>query len=167
VQQARPTVLVIDDQESVRQSLELALEREFHVVTADSGVSALSRLRLPGIDVVLLDLLLPEMTGLDVLTEIKAAQPALPVIVVTAVKGTPIVVEAIRRGADNFLTKPWEEAQLIATIQATVARPSGPARPVLLVGEDGERVAPLRVIVELHAPVVAMRPELGAVKSLS
>jgi DNA-binding NtrC family response regulator len=92
VQQARPTVLVIDDQEGVRLSLELALEREFHVVTADSGVSALSRLRLPGIDVVLLDLLLPEMTGLEVLTEIKAAQPALPVIVVTAVKGTPVVV---------------------------------------------------------------------------
>jgi CheY-like chemotaxis protein/AraC-like DNA-binding protein len=167
VQQACPTVLVIDDQEGVRLSLELALEREFHVVTADSGVSALSRLRLPGIDVVLLDLLLPEMTGLEVLTEIKAAQPALPVIVVTAVKGTPVVVEAMRRGAENFLTKPWEEAQLIATIQAAVARPSGPARPVLLVGEDGERLAPLRVIVELHAPVLSMRPEPGAVKSLS
>jgi AraC-like DNA-binding protein len=73
----------------------------------------------------------------------------------------------MRRGAENFLTKPWEEAQLIATIQAAVARPSGPARPVLLVGEDGERLAPLRVIVELYAPVLSMRPEPGAVKSLS
>jgi CheY-like chemotaxis protein/AraC-like DNA-binding protein len=167
VQHARPTVLVIDDQEGVRLSLEIALEREFDVVTADSGASALTRLRLPGIDVVLLDLLLPEMTGLEVLTEIKAAQPALPVIVVTAVKGTPVVVEAMRRGAENFVTKPWEESQLLATIRAAVARPSGPARPVLLVGEDGESLAPLRVIIELHAPVLSMRPEPGAVKGLS
>jgi FixJ family two-component response regulator len=58
----------------------------------------------------------------------------------------------MRRGAENFLTKPWEEAQLIATIQAAVARPSGPARPVLLVGEDGERLAPLRVIVGSTRP---------------
>jgi len=167
VQHARPTVLVVDDQESVRLSLELALEREFDVVTADSGVSALSRLRRPGIDVVLLDLLLPEMTGLDVLTEIKAAQPALPVIVVTALLGPPVVVEAMRRGAENFLTKPWEEAQLLATIRTAVARPTGPARPVLLVGEDGESLAPLRVILELHAPVQSMRPEPGVVKGLS
>src|SRR5262249_22804448 len=96
VQHARPTVLVVDDQESVTPSLDPPLQRESAVSTADSGVSALSRLRLPGIDVVLLDLLLPEMTGLDVLTEIKAAQPALPVIVVTAVLGAPVVVEAMR-----------------------------------------------------------------------
>lgn len=167
MQHARATVLVIDDEESVRLSLELSLEREFAVVSADSGPSALSRLRRPGIDVVLLDLLLPEMTGLDVLSEIKAAQPALPVIVVTAVKGTPVVVEAMRRGAENYLTKPWEEAQLLATIRAAVARPSGPARPVLLVSDDGESLAPLRVIIELHAPVISMRPEPAAVKGLS
>ncbi len=167
VQHARPTVLVVDDQEGIRLSLELALEREFDVITADSGVSALSRLRLPGIDVVLLDLLLPEMTGLDVLAEIKAALPALPVIVVTAVKGTPVVVEAMRRGAEDFVTKPWEETRLLATVRAAMARPSGPARPVLLVGDDGESLAPLRVIIELHAPVLSMRPEPGAVKGLS
>lgn len=167
VRHDRPTALVIDDHEGVRFALEIALESEFDVLTADSGPNALALLRLHGIDVVLLDLLLPEMTGLDVLSEIKAVRPALPVIVVTAVQGTPIVVEAMRRGAENYLTKPWEEASLLATIRATVARPRGRARCVLLVSEDTESLAPFRVIMEPRVPVLIMRPEPGAVRGLS
>jgi CheY-like chemotaxis protein/AraC-like DNA-binding protein len=163
----RPTVLVIDDQESVRLALEIALEREFDVLTADGGPSALALLRLHGIDVVLLDLLLPEMTGLDLLSEIKAAHPALPVIVVTAVRGTPVVVEAMRRGAENYLTKPWEEAPLLAMVRATAVRPRGGARCVLLVSEDPESPLPFRVILEPRVPVHCMRPEPGAVRGLS
>lgn len=163
----RPTVLVIDDHEGVRLALEIALESEFDILTADSGPSALALLRFHGIDVVLLDLLLPEMTGLDVLSEIKSVHPALPVIVVTAVQGTPIVVEAMRRGAENYLTKPWEEASLLAMIRATVARPRGGTRCVLLVSEDTESLAPFRVIMEPRVPVLFMRPEPGAVRGLS
>ena len=114
--QSRPTVLVIDDDEASRLSLHVVLGAEFEVLTSGDGPSALALLRLYGADVLLLNLLMPGMSGLEALSDIKALYPDLQVIVVTPLGDTRIVVESVRRGAEDYLTKPVNVQRLKAVL---------------------------------------------------
>src|SRR5437762_1009685 len=157
--QSRPTVLVIDDDEASRLSLHVVLGAEFEVLTSGDGPSALALLRLYGADVVLLNLLMPGMSGLEALSDIKALYPDLQVIVVTPVGDTRIVVESVRRGAEDYLTKPWDEETLLSAVRAAAVRGRDTTHCVLLVGNDSERLAPFQVIMGIRVLAVAMALE--------
>jgi two-component system, NtrC family, response regulator AtoC len=115
----KPALLVVDDDESTcRYLLVLLSSLGYEVDCVESGEQALARLkegRAPA--VVLLDLIMPGMTGLDVLDRITREVPGVPVIVLSTVAQIKTVVDAIRRGASDYLTKPFQELELELTLQ--------------------------------------------------
>ncbi|MBI4271708.1 MAG: sigma-54-dependent Fis family transcriptional regulator [Candidatus Rokubacteria bacterium] len=111
---ARPVILVVDDDPGVRESFRLILEDHYEVVDVPDGPQALDVLRASQVDLVLLDIRLPEMDGIEVLERIKAIDESLEVILVTAVKTVRTAVAAMKLGAFDYLTKPFEEDELLA-----------------------------------------------------
>ena len=117
------TLLVADDDPAVRQSLERTLAREgYTVVLAPDGQAALERLRQGGVDLLLSDLRMPGLTGLELLREVKAAVPNVDVILLTAFGTVEEAVAAMKDGAVDFLTKPFQRAQLIRVIRKALER---------------------------------------------
>src|SRR5437016_5502074 len=113
----RPVVLVVDDDASVREGLRFALDEHYAVLDAPHGRSALSIVRAERVDLVLLDILMPEIDGLEILQELKALEPDLPVIMLTAVKTVRTTVAAMKLGASDYVTKPFQEDELLAAIR--------------------------------------------------
>jgi two-component system response regulator AtoC len=115
----RHPILVVDDDDSIRRYVALLLSTLGYTVhCSESGADALSRLAGPlSPAVLLLDLLMPGVSGLDVLDEVKRTRPALPVIVLSTVTQSKTVVDAIRRGAADYLTKPFQEQELELALQ--------------------------------------------------
>jgi two-component system nitrogen regulation response regulator GlnG len=108
-----PTLLVIDDEESVCYSFRRVFEGDVvHVLTASTAVAGLQKVREHHPDVVVLDLQLPDRSGLDVFHEVHAADPRLPVIFITAHGTTETAIEAMKAGAFDYLVKPVDLERL-------------------------------------------------------
>ena len=107
-------ILVVDDEPSMLRYLQTLLEVDsYKVETADSGTAALGRIeRDPAPDLVLLDLLMPDLDGLQTLEKIRQSRPRLKVIMLSCLSDTRKVVQAIRLGAHDYLTKPFQKAEL-------------------------------------------------------
>ena len=119
------TLLVADDDEAVRLSLERALTREgYDVVLAPDGHAALDRLRQGGIDLLLSDLRMPGLTGLELLKLAKEVAPDVDVILLTAFGTVEEAVRAMKDGAIDFLTKPLQRAQLLRVVRQALERRS-------------------------------------------
>jgi two-component system, NtrC family, response regulator HydG len=119
------TLLVADDDPAVRESLERALAREgYAVVVAPDGRAALERLEAGGIDLVLSDLRMPGMSGLELLPRAKAIAPDVDFIMLTAFGTVEEAVKAMKEGATDFLTKPFQRAQLIKVVRQALERRS-------------------------------------------
>ena len=103
-----PRVLVVDDEPGVRESLRMLLKREYDVVTAGDVDSALRMIDAELPHLVLLDLLMPGRNGLELLDELAEREIRIPVIVLTATKTVATAVDAMKRGAADFVTKPFE-----------------------------------------------------------
>jgi len=120
---AQGSVLIIDDEAEIRESLQTLLEIEgYEVETAINGEDGLSRLGERPFDLVLLDLALPGRSGLDILPEIRAVDPQISVIMITAYGNVEDAVRAMQSGATNFLQKPWDNEKLLADVRAAVGR---------------------------------------------
>jgi CheY-like chemotaxis protein len=126
---AAPTVLVVDDDDDNRELLARRLEREgFQVARAAGGHEGLARVAQGGVDLVLLDVMMPELSGLEVLAALRRDHSAahLPVIMVTAKGESDDVVEALGLGANDYVTKPVDFAVAVARVRAQL-RVSGAA----------------------------------------
>ncbi len=118
---AEGKILVIDDEPEVRESLETLLGMEgFEVESAGTAEAGLGLLGRRAFDLVLLDLALPDRSGLEVLREIRTLDPDLPVLMITAYGSVENAVAAMRAGARNYLTKPWDNDQLVLEIRSTI-----------------------------------------------
>jgi nitrogen regulation protein NR(I) len=109
-------ILVVDDEESVRYSFQRAFGSDYHIVTVETGEEALSEIERNSPELIFLDLRMPKMSGLEVLMRIKVDHPKLPVILMTAYSDTDTVIEAMKLGAFDYVSKPfenWEIKQLI------------------------------------------------------
>ncbi len=120
-------VLVVEDEADIQQLVSYNLIRAgFHVTCADNGEEAMERLRAEEIDCVLLDLMLPGMSGIDVCTAIRKVESssdrALPIIMLTAKGEEEDVVAGLECGADDYITKPFSPKVLVARIKAVVKR---------------------------------------------
>jgi DNA-binding response OmpR family regulator len=125
----RAVVLVVDDDAPIRELLHLFLDEEYVVVDAAHGRTALALVLAQRVDLVLLDILLPDVDGLEILQELKTMAPDLPVIMTTGVKTVRTTVAAMKLGASDYLTKPFHEEELRAAMRRT-ARGNAPGRPV-------------------------------------
>jgi DNA-binding response OmpR family regulator len=140
-------ILVVEDEEAMVAGLEYALEREgYEVLCARDGESALATLRSSAPDLVLLDVMLPRRSGFDVLRALRREGRAVPVIVVTA-KGQEIdKVHGFDLGADDYVTKPFSLAELLARIRARLRRRAAKADDVPDAFELGDARVDLRAM---------------------
>jgi putative nucleotidyltransferase with HDIG domain len=110
-------VLVVDDETPVRAMIAAALEREGYTVElAGGGREALDALELNAFNLVLTDIVMQDVNGIALLERIHALQPNLPVVMVTAVHDISVAIDSMRRGAYDYLLKPFERDQLLSTV---------------------------------------------------
>ena len=145
----RPVILVVDDDPGVRESFRLILEDHYHVVDVPDGPSALEAVRASPVDLVLLDIRLPGMDGIEVLERIKAIDERVEVILVTAVKTVRTAVAAMKLGAFDYLTKPFEEDELLSLSSRALERRTL-EREVALLRSELARTHDLDEIVGQH-----------------
>ena len=111
-------ILIVDDEESPRESLRFILKDRYEVVTREDGPSALATLRDEGpFDVVLLDMKMPVMNGLEVLGKILEWAPTMPVVIITAISEAKPAVQAMKMGAVDYLNKPFDVDEIRLVVQ--------------------------------------------------
>src|SRR5688572_9268031 len=110
-------ILIVDDEEVLRDVLDVVLRREgFDIVAAASGEEALSVLDGEEVDLVILDVMLPGISGIDTLRAIRISNPALPVIVITAFSSIDGAIEAMKQGAFHYIPKPFKNEEVVLTV---------------------------------------------------
>lgn len=144
-------VLVVEDEESFSDALSYMLRKEgFEVSVAPTGTSALTQFDRTGADIVLLDLMLPEMSGTEVCRQLRQ-RSSVPIIMVTARDSEIDKVVGLEIGADDYVTKPYSPRELVARIRAVLRRqgaePAEVTTPTLAAG-------PVRMDVERHVVTV-------------
>ena len=118
-------ILIVEDEASFSEALEFLLGKEgFSVVVADNGADAIRKFDQGGIDLVLLDLMLPEVSGTEVCRQIRA-KSRIPIIMLTAKDSEVDKVVGLEIGADDYVTKPYSSRELVARIRAVLRRNSG------------------------------------------
>ena len=117
-------ILIVEDEASFSEALEFLLGKEgFSVVLADNGADAIRKFDQGGIDLVLLDLMLPEISGTEVCRQIRA-KSRVPIIMLTAKDSEVDKVVGLEIGADDYVTKPYSSRELVARIRAVLRRNS-------------------------------------------
>ena len=118
-------ILVVEDEDSVLDPLELLLNKEgFTVVTAKTGKEALEKFDNAGADLILLDLMIPEVSGTEVCRQIRS-KSQVPIIMLTAKDTEVDKVVGLELGADDYVVKPYSKAELVARIKAVLRRGAG------------------------------------------
>jgi two-component system cell cycle response regulator CtrA len=139
-------VLLIEDDAAVARSIELALRPEgFNVYVTDMGEEGVNLGKVYEQDIILLDLNLPDMSGLDVVRSLRAARVETPIMILSGSAEIETKVKSLGIGADDYLTKPYNRQELIARIHAVVRRSRGHAQSVIRTGDitvnlDGKTV---------------------------
>lgn len=129
-------MLIVEDETPIREGLEdLFGQSGFDVESCDNGEDALTRLTLGAFDLVLLDLMIPGLTGLEVLRRARKAGDETPVLVLTAKGEEDDVVAGIEAGADDYVTKPFGIRELVARARGLLRRPRPSARPTVRIGD--------------------------------
>jgi DNA-binding NtrC family response regulator len=160
-------ILIVDDDEGIRRMLQIVLEREgFQAIAAPDGGQGLCLARTCGPRLAILDYRLPDMTGLEVLRRLRVSDPNLPVILLTGFADLALAVAAIKEGAFDYLSKPFDNQGLLAKVhEALLCRPRvgerasaapglrerlGPSPAIARTIQDVERVAATDFAVSLH-----------------
>jgi DNA-binding NtrC family response regulator len=119
----RGKILVIDDEPDIRESLEALLTGEnFKVTLAPNATEGLKRLESGTYDLVLLDLMMPDKSGMQVLQELRARDLETPVFMITAYGSIEVAVSALKHGAQDYFSKPWDNEKLVVEIDRMISK---------------------------------------------
>jgi DNA-binding response OmpR family regulator len=165
------TILLVDDEESVQKLLTYPLERDgYAVVQARDGEEALSRFGAGGIDLVVLDVMLPKLDGLEVCKRLRA-RSSVPIIMLTARDDELDKVLGLELGADDYITKPFSIREFRSRIRALLRRAAAPPPDPgesYTIELDGLRIDPSRRSVEVHGrPVQLTYVEFELLRTLA
>ncbi|MCE9571558.1 MAG: sigma-54 dependent transcriptional regulator [Deltaproteobacteria bacterium] len=153
--------LIVDDDDLTRQLLAHVLERDGHeVVCVADGAEAIERLAAESFDLVVSDIQMAKTSGFELLAAVRRGQPDLPVILVTGYAEPAGAMDAIERGAVDYLAKPVDIQALRATAARAIERSRMPREPVAAAGEVGKRV-----MLSTSAPMLALYKQLAQVAS--
>jgi DNA-binding NtrC family response regulator len=125
ISQANPRgrVLVVDDELDIREGLELLLSSEgYEVELAQNGTEGLQKMEQRGYDLVLLDLMMPDRSGMSVLEEVRGRDRETPIFMITAYGSVEAAVDALKLGANDYFSKPWDNEKLLIEIDRMIAR---------------------------------------------
>ncbi|HMV67988.1 MAG TPA: response regulator transcription factor [Myxococcota bacterium] len=122
---ASPVVLIVEDDPSLRRGLEISLQAEgYRTLLAPHGELALALLEREPVDLMLLDIMLPGRSGLEVCRDVRARGFELPIVIVSARGTEQDVIRGLGEGADDYVTKPFRPGELIARVRARLRRPA-------------------------------------------
>jgi len=120
---ARGRILVVDDEADIRESLDALLSLEnYRVDLAASAAEGLKRLESSSYDLILLDLMMPDRSGMEVLKDMRERDSATPVFMITAYGSVEVAVNALKSGANDYFSKPWDNEKLLIEIDRMIAR---------------------------------------------
>jgi len=120
-------VLIVDDELNVRQLLSKVLSKEgYQIYTASDGVAALELFQTTNIDIIISDIKMPRMTGIELLHKIKAIEPEVGFILITAFATTETAIDALKSGAQDYVTKPFDFSEILMAV-----------KKLSVVGQDG------------------------------
>ena len=129
-------ILLVEDDRAMAQSIELMLKSEgFNVSTTDLGEEGVDLGRIYDYDLILLDLNLPDMSGMEVLRTLRVSKINTPIMILSGSSEIDTKVRTFSGGADDYLTKPFHKDELVARIQAVVRRSKGHAQSVIKTGD--------------------------------
>lgn len=154
-------ILLVDDEAAIRRALRTTLqELGFDTVEASRGEEALHLARSQSFDVVLLDLNMPGIGGIKTLERLRAAYPRLPILILTVRSEEHDKVDALERGADDYITKPFSMGECVARIRTAIRRSKAPDRPDNAPLEVGDiRLLPDRRLVYKSGQPVHLTPK--------
>ena len=120
---AKGNVLVVDDESDIRESLEVLLGSEGYAVDlAQNAAEGLHKMEARGYDLVLLDLMMPDRSGMEVLQEVRQRERETPIFMITAYGSVEAAVKALKYGANDYFSKPWDNEKLLIEIERMIAR---------------------------------------------
>jgi len=119
----KPRILIADDEEGIRESLNLILGEDYDLAFAKDGEETLAMLGAEPFELVLLDIKMPKLDGLQVLKRLKSnGTPSTPIMVLTAYQSVELAKEAIKLGALDYLPKPFEREQIMNAVRGVLTR---------------------------------------------
>ena len=129
-------VLLVEDDTSTAKSIEMMLKSEGYIVdSADLGEDGLEIGKIYDYDIIILDLMLPDMDGYDVLKSLRASKVDTPILILSGLSELDNKIKGLGFGADDYLTKPFDKRELIARVQAIVRRSQGHAQSIIETGQ--------------------------------
>jgi two-component system cell cycle response regulator CtrA len=160
-------VLLVEDDAATAASIELMLKRESFICdTTDLGEDGLEIGKLYDYDIIILDLMLPDIDGYEVLRRLRAAKVRTPILILSGLSELDHKLKGLGFGADDFLTKPFDRRELIARIQAIVRRSKGHAESTIRTGKLVVNLDSRLVAVDDH-PLHLTAKEYGILELLS
>lgn len=162
------SILIVEDERSLREALvDLLSGRGFAVEAVDNGIAAVERGTSSVVDLVLLDLALPRLDGIEACRRLRMARPALPILILTARGSEDDRVKGLQAGADDYLTKPFGSAELLARIDALYRRAAITPSDAERVEIDGCILDLGRCIAQRHGDAIPLTPrEVGILRWL-
>jgi two-component system cell cycle response regulator CtrA len=143
--------LLIEDDSATAQGIEMMLKSEgFNIYSTDLGEEGIDLGKLYDYDIILLDLSLPDMHGMDVLKQLRVARVNTPILILSGTADIDTKVRGLGFGADDYMTKPFNKDELVARINAIVRRSKGHAHSVIKTGD---------IVVNLDAKTVEVRSQ--------
>lgn len=161
VTRADPTtsVLIVDDERGPRESLRMILSGDHRVLTAENGARALDILRTEAIDLVTVDLNMPGMKGDELMRTVRAEFPQVELIIITGCGSIETAIEGLRHGVFDYLTKPFDVVQVMASVERAMTRRASRGRMVSFLEDIGRVLGADRdsdiVLAELEASGIA------------
>jgi len=141
----KPTILVVDDNQDLLETFAMILKRRgYRVQTAGDGISAVNKFREQNFDITLMDIVMPEMNGVDAFKKIKEIHPEASIILMTAYSDEDLIQNAKSEGARQIIHKPIHIDQLIELINETAG-----SQPILIVDDDADICETLTQVLEL------------------
>lgn len=129
-------ILIIEDDKITNQNISLLLKRERMIPeSAYSGRDGLELIKLYDYDLIILDLVLPDMKGIDILKQVRSHENKTPILVLSGLNQTDKKVECLNNGADDYMTKPYERIELLARVKALIRRSRGLADSAIRIGK--------------------------------
>src|SRR4029077_10326834 len=160
-------VLLVEDDTSVAKSIELMLQAEgFIVDTTDLGEDGLEIGKIYDYDIIILDLMLPDIDGYEVLRRLRSARVSTPILILSGLGELDHKIKGLGFGADDFLTKPFDRRELIARIQAIVRRSKGHSESTIRTGKLTVNLDSRVAVVDDH-PLHLTAKEYGILELLS